>query len=245
MSFDVLVAIVIINMLATIALWQTTTTLRRTVQRSPDELKTPFTDALWKSKPITAKHQPPKVIAERFSSLVTETDKRFFRDFEDFADVMNWWFSSRYVESPWRLEELPDTELSDFLSDTPSFGRRYSIYHNQAKVGMLEVSAHLEPNVRAKIQVDYARLLPIFSIRDLFGGIEKHVCDPAERSEGQAAINACLTDALWQTQKITSRPRLLDSVDYGDLDFQIIGSAEFYFSRRGSDAFAKRKKQRL
>ena len=249
MSFNVLVAIVIINVLATLALWQTTTKLRRAVWHRPGELKKQFTDALWESKPIAPKHRPPKVIGEGFSSLVTDTDEQFFKDFEDFADVVNWWFANPNVGSPWRLEELPDTELMlNYGSDMPSFGRRYSIYHNQAKVGTLEVSPSLpETNVDAEISLDYARLLPVSTIRSLFGGIAEHICDrdPAvdERSKAQTAIDDCLIDALWRTQQV-SQYNVLDSQDYGNLDLRINGSAKWYFGRRGSAGFAKWKEQR-
>ena len=86
-------------------------------------------------------------------------------------------------------------------------------------------------------------------IRDLFGGIVQHICDddPAtkERSEARKAIDQCLINALWQTQRLSRYNRLLGSQDYGDLDLQIEGSAKWYFVRRGSAAFAERKKQRL
>jgi hypothetical protein len=53
--------------------------------------------------------------------------QQFFADFEDFADVVNWWLAAPHVGGPWRLQELPDAELSLDVSDSPPHGRRYAI----------------------------------------------------------------------------------------------------------------------
>jgi hypothetical protein len=129
-SFNVLVVIVILNALATIALW-------RNVARKPEKLKKQFIKALLHSEPIDPKHRQPKTIGEGWS--VGDKDRKFFTDFADFAGVANWWFSQPYIGwlgRPWRLQELPDTELKLTFSDSPTFGRRYDLYHNQVQVGI-------------------------------------------------------------------------------------------------------------
>jgi hypothetical protein len=51
---------------------------------------------------------------------------QFFSDFEDFANVVNWWLADPDVhpDNPWRLQELPKSELLK-LGDPeyPTYGR--------------------------------------------------------------------------------------------------------------------------
>jgi hypothetical protein len=237
MSFNVLVVIVVLNALATIALW-------RDAARKPERLKKRFIKALLESEPIEPKHRQPKTIGEGWG--VDDQDRKFFTDFADFADVANWRFSDPHVGEPWRLQELPDTGLKLDFSDSPSYGRRYDIYHNQVQVGKLELSAtHLAENkVFAEMNLEWVRLLPISTIRALLNGLAMHICDPDPKSEeyrqARTAINNCLIDTLWQAQQITE----FDGQGYGDLQLQFDGSAEWYFRRKGTDGFAEWKEQR-
>jgi hypothetical protein len=102
MSFNILVVIVILNAIATIALWQT-------AAQKPKKLKKKFIAALLRSKPIEPKHQRPTTIGEGWG--VYDQDRKFFADFDDFGDVVNWWFANPDVDGPWRLQELADTRL--------------------------------------------------------------------------------------------------------------------------------------
>lgn len=238
MSFnDVLVVIVILNAIATIVLW-------RTAARRPEKLKKKFFAALMDSKPIEPKHQRPLSIGEGWG--VYDQDRKFFTDFEDFADVVNWWFADPHVGGPWRLQELADTGLKLEFHDLPAYGRRYDIFHNQIRVGTLELSAVMDEDVIANINVEWVRLLAASTVRDLLVGIALHVCDPAPRSEGyrqaQAAITSCLTDTIWQMQRISRYDKPDDSPDYGELDLRLEGAAKFYFQRRGSAGFTDLKK---
>jgi hypothetical protein len=242
MSFNVLVVVVILNALATIALW-------RNVARKPEKLRKQFIKALLHSEPIEPKHRQPKTIGEGWG--VHEEDRKFFTDFADFADVANWWFSRPHVGEPWRLQELPDTGLKLDFSDEPTYGRRYDIYHNQVQVGKLELSTtYLSENkVFAQMNLERVRLLPISTIRALLNGLALHICDPDRTSDeyrqGRIAIDGCLTDTLWQSQRISEFDvQDGDLQDYGDLDLQLEGSAKWYFGRRGSGGFAEWKGQR-
>jgi hypothetical protein len=109
--------------------------------RKPQRPKKKFIKALRHSKPIVPKHQSPKAIGEKFESLVQAKDKAFFNDFKQFANVVNWWLSDPHVGGPWRLQELPDTDLvlHGSFDHGPTFGRRYAIFHNQVRLGELEV----------------------------------------------------------------------------------------------------------
>jgi hypothetical protein len=245
MSFDVLVVIVILNAIATITLW-------RTAAPRPEKLKKKFFAALMDNKPIVPRHQRPTIIGEDWG--VDDHDREFFADFEDFADVVNWWFADPDLKhQPWRLQELADTELRLGFHDAPTYGRRYDIYHNQVRVGTLELQAsyHYQQGkeVIANIEVEWVRLLHSSTIRDLLGVIALHICDPAPSSEGyrqaQAAITNCLINTLWQMQRITRYDRHDDSPDYGELSLRLDGAAEFYFDRRNTEVFTEQKKQRV
>jgi hypothetical protein len=89
MTFEILTIIVIVNVLATIELW-------RIAARRPVKLKRKFRDRLWRGKPITPKHEPPPPpTADMFvptaDSIVNDAlPEQFPRDFEDFANVINW-----------------------------------------------------------------------------------------------------------------------------------------------------------
>src|SRR5215510_11942735 len=102
MSFDFLTVVVIVNALATLVLW---------LERRPEKIKKKFRKQLYDTRPITPKHRPPKAIGGQFESLVSKEDRVFFADFADFANVVNWWLAGEYVQSRWRLQELPETEL--------------------------------------------------------------------------------------------------------------------------------------
>jgi hypothetical protein len=94
------------------------------------------------------------------------------------------------------------------------------------------------------MKLEWVRLLPISTIRALLDGLAMHICDPARTSEeyrqGRIAIDGCLIDTLWQTQRISE----FDVQDYGDLQLRLDGSAKWYFGRIGSEGFAKWKGQR-
>ncbi len=190
MAFEIIVVIVFINAMATIALWQA-------AARKPEKLKKKFFNALLHSDPIVPKHRPPKAIGEGFESLVREGHQKFFEDFEDFADVVNWWFADEYVGTRWRLQELPDTILKHDMSDMPNFGRRYEVFYNQVRVGTLEVSPDLlakKRSVYTNIQLEWVRLLSVYIIRELLGGIALHVCeaDPTTKEYAKARQSSIL-----------------------------------------------------
>ena len=122
--------------------------------------------ALWRSDPIVPKHNPPKVAGGEFSSVARDVDRRFFADFKDFADVINWWLAGESIVSRFRLQDLPagDRSLNVDYSDGPRLGRSFAIYYNQTHVGTLEIApankyTSENPGVNTNIQIDWARLL--------------------------------------------------------------------------------------
>ena len=84
-SYGVLVAVVIANLLMTTWLWG---------KFKRPKFKKDFLKQLWDDKPIIPKHQQPKSLGdERFKVCVNETDERFFADFADFGNVVNRWLA--------------------------------------------------------------------------------------------------------------------------------------------------------
>jgi hypothetical protein len=233
--FNILAVVVALNVMATISLWQA-------AARRPEKVKRKFFDALLNGEPITPRHQPPRAV----SSLASDEDRRFFRDFEDFAEVVNWWLADEHIGSSWRLQELPDTELKFQLSDMPMFGRRYSIFRNQVHIGALEVSPDYKhsterPAVRTEIQLWYARLLNYDDASEFLSAMAMHVCDMTEdRVQWRMAIETGMTRALWQSHHIAEFGK--DGEDYGEIQLQFNGSAAGYFQRRDVPAFIRRRR---
>lgn len=134
MSVEFLAVLVVLNIIATIALWVR-------AARRPPRPKKKFLRTLMHSKPITPKHEPPKVAGGQFKSVADDDDRRFFSDFAEFADVANWWLADDTVGTHWRLQELPDGDLSLNVDSSygPTLGRCYDIFHNQVRLGRLEI----------------------------------------------------------------------------------------------------------
>lgn len=232
MTFDILALIVFLNLMATVVLW-------REAVRKPPKLKKKFLTALLTSEPVVPKHQPPKVLGEDFPSLITEEDRLFFDDFTDFAGVVNWWLADKDVGRSWRLQELPETELGLTFYDEPHFGRRYGIFHNQVRVGALEVSPGFpyeaeNRSVGATIELDFVRLLRFDTIVEFFDDIAMHICDHDQNTNGYSQpkheIVHALMKVIWQTQEISEFG--MGSEDLGQLQLRLEGQASWYFVRR-------------
>ena len=98
-----------------------------------------------RSEPIKPKHQPPKELEplpahradehDQKTRWWLEMDRRFFADFAPFAKVVNWWLSAE-PGSRWRLQEVREHLRSGVGGD---IGRSYAIFHNQARIGTLEI----------------------------------------------------------------------------------------------------------
>ena len=213
--------------------------------------KKKFLKRLLHSKPVAPKHQPPSPL-KAGKEGITRAVQQFFADFEDFADVVNSWLADPHVGGPWRLQELPDAELSLGVSDSPTHGRRYAIFYNQERLGTVEVSDFFyrteAPRVITRLRVDYVRLLSFDAVRNFLSAIALHTCDASpdskEYSQATQAIDRAMTEVLWQTQQISTFG--MNGKDWGKLDLRLDGTAGWYFERRGAlrrnraGAFAKR-----
>jgi hypothetical protein len=178
MTFEILTIIVLVNLGLTIALWLS-------AARRPEKPKRKFRNRLWRSKPITPKHQPPPPLDEKQYGVDKET-LQFFSDFEDFANVVNAWLAGPYthhLSNQWRLQELPKSELSLWASHAgPAYGRTYAVFHNQVRLGEIEIEpdwrySSQNPRVTAHIELDWVRLLHFESFRSFLTDIAMHVSE--------------------------------------------------------------------
>ncbi len=152
---------------------------------------------------------------------------------------MNWELADHNFPSPWRLQELPDTELKVAHSDQPSFGRRYEIFHNQVRVGILELSAGYrytaeKPNLITRIDLKFIRLFSLEAIGSFLGVIIKHVCsddtNSQERAQATRAVESAVMRVLWENQRIHQHTR---DRHWGEIRVDIRGTASgWYFRRR-------------
>jgi hypothetical protein len=233
-STQVTAIVVALNAMATISLW-------RDAARKPPRPKKEFLQKLNRSEPIMPKHDPPKAVGGAFSSLATEHYRRFYAEFSEFAEVVNWWLADEHIGGPWRLQELPDGYVRLNVDDSsgPILGRSYTIFHNQVPLGRLEISPGYStagPAVRTEIQLEWVRLLSFESVSGFLRDIAMHVCDKTTKADlhfnVDHAIANALTQALWQTQEITEFEDL-DGQGWGELSLHLHGHVpDWYFQRR-------------
>jgi hypothetical protein len=221
--------------MATIALW-------RQAARRPEKLKKKFLNSLWRSKPITPKHQPPAPLKPNTRG-VDERVLQFFSDFEDFANVVNWWWLDPDLQNdgPWRLQELPKSELLMLgPPDSPSYGRCYAVFHNQVRLGKIEIQPQWEyhtanPLVRVHVELFWARLLALGTIRSFLIDIALHISEYREGTleylQTNQQIDLSMLDVLWETQEI-SQFGMENQPGHGEINLVLSGLASFYIDRR-------------
>ncbi len=227
MTFEFLSIVVFLNVLATIELW-------RRAARRPEKLKKKFLKHILDSNPITPKHQPPKT----FNSGPKK--QLFFDDFADFANVINHALADW---SRWRLQELPETDLTSALNLPPGWdgyvytpGRNYAVFYNQAQVGKLGVAPGAydadHPRVTTHIHLDCARLLPFDTIREFLKFIAGYTCihDDKEYFQAQQTIDRAMTEALWRSNQLDVQNFRVP--DTGKINLRLSGLASRYLESR-------------
>jgi hypothetical protein len=224
--------IVLVNLGLTIELW-------RRVARQAEKPKKKFRDRLWWGKPITPKHEPPPP-HEAGIMMGVRNPQQFSSDFEDFANVINWHLVD-YYDSPWRVQELPTFELSKLAVFSPAYGRRYAVFHNQARIGEIELKpdnlySTETPGVTLHIELNWVRLLPLKTTRDFLTHVAWNTFEfqrgTLEFFEMNQKIDLALMDVLWKTQRISEFG--LDESGYGQITVELKGLASSYLegSRR-------------
>lgn len=146
--------------------------------------------------PIEPKHlRPTSLTGDEPPSSAREEEHYFFADFDMFGDLLN-----RPYEAigPWRLQELADTKFRRY----GNFGRRYSIFYNQADIGIVEIhampgyDAETKPEVVTEIEISHARLLPFYQV---VAFLEVIAGNTASGSVAKATIDRALLASVWDT----------------------------------------------
>ena len=152
------------------------------------------------------------------------------------------------MDERWRLEELADNRLRLFSQEPPpEYGRRYSIFHGQAKVGVLELQhgndyCEEKAVVLTAIELHSVRLIRLEALRALLEGVATHVTDyereGPEQTGARAQIDRAIQQVLWNIQGVSEFPSELNETDWGELECRFSGSAFYYL------AHPKRRAQR-
>jgi hypothetical protein len=209
---------------------------------------------LWRSDPIVSKHHPPYFDAGQFEGFLIAREalryREFFTDFEEFADVMNWWLANmgKYVASRFRLQDLPDDRVgSQWWNDQKGHwersgatrGRSFRLYYNQYPVGLLQVNPGLgyttgTPEVSADVEIERAQNFSYQELTTFLDAVAEYLVKPDRKSDGRIAagrdIEAALMQTLWGTDEGNrgryDRPDFQE--DLRPLFVRFNGSAELY-----------------
>jgi hypothetical protein len=239
MTYEVLIIIVVINAVATLSLWRKVATKSN---RSP-KLNEKAATALWRSDPIIPKHDRPKAAGGKWSSLARDVDRQFFADFQDFAEVVNWWLADEFTASRFRLQDLPngDRNLNVEFSDGPRLGRSFAIYYNQTRVRRLEIAPAYRhystecPQVYTNIEINWGRFFGYEELTGFLDGIALHVTSCDDRRNAQHSIQSAPTKTLWDHYRISQYDNP-DFEEWGELAVSFGGAAVFYIERRDAPA---------
>ena len=217
---------VLLNAGATITLWQR-------AARRPEKLKKKFRNRFWNGKPITPKHEPPPPLKASDTYRVRKEELQFSNDFEDFAEVVNWWLADpdAYHRNSWRLQELPKSELLALGQFGPTYGRTYAVFHNQVRIGKIQINPDWEygtesPEVWAHVELDWVRLLDFGTIRGFLINIAQHVSEPRSTLEWLQTIqeiDLAMTRVLWETQEISQFKFKMDEPSHGEIKVYLDG----------------------
>ncbi len=153
--------------------------------------------------PIVPKHdRPSSLTGDGYAGSTSSHEHSFFEWFDMFTELANRQMSSE----PWRFQEKSDTELRSSF-DSPSYGRRYDIFHNQLQVGLIEISADLlhkfspdDPNVRTEIELTNVRLLQFQEVLGFLNWVAAWLAvDATEQVPIEIKMQnlSAMTECLW------------------------------------------------
>jgi hypothetical protein len=250
MSYEALSIIAAINAVATLWLILAGRQMDVIKANRPARLNKKAAKLLWRSDPIAPRHNSPKIDVSKFSGIFARSEREFFLDFKEFADVMNSWladdFGRNVTPSRFRLQDEPDDEVGRIVRTTgPTRGRCFQVFYNQYPVGKLEIQpcdyTTETPHVWTDVEIDMARYLRYDELTRFLRDIAGHVTNSNPRHprsdypEARLTIEAALTEALWGSYE-NSRGRYDwgETEDRGQLLVRFQGQAEWYISRRAS-----------
>jgi hypothetical protein len=208
-----------------------------------------FLRRLLHSDPIEPRYRAAQSIEEDSPTFfMTDAYRRFFQDFDVFAELMN----GHFKNTPWRLQEIGDPSLKHFGEDYPQHGRRFDVFYNQACIGILEINPDFKydtrsnPIVRAYVGLAEARLLSYDKIQLFLTAIAHNLAGGTSESFAAAkqAIDAALLRTLWnanpwdQSESISSfdKKSTASPDAAGELTWRASGSAAPYLEWRKRSA---------
>jgi hypothetical protein len=238
MSYETVVAIVVCNAAATLLIFLGMLGMGFTKANRPVRLPRKATKLLWRSDPIVPKHDPPE-------GPEHDADRVFFEDFKDFAHVINWHLSDKYVGSGFRLEDLPSphVQVVVFVGSNRERvfppGRCFKLYYNQYPVGRLQIHpAHgyttKKSVVYAEVVIDRARNLRYGELMKFLGVIADFVAGRNPESDGhiesRRSIETALVETLWGNYENDQGRGSFDAWEGDDkgLVVRFKGRAEWY-----------------
>ena len=174
-----------------------------------------------------------------FASCVTDQDRQLFEDFDLFASKVNRVYvaAGSWKGGPWRLQDLPNALIDRY--DHPHHGRRYDVFYNQARLGMVEIEAGFryvatDPKVFSTIRLKHVRLLPFDSVYGFLFTIAGDVSSGSaqEFASAERAIQLALLAAVWQLSRE-------EASDGGSNELTLVGSAADYLRYKRERAAQK------
>lgn len=201
---------------------------------------------MWSAPTYIADISAPKF--EPLRKSLDQSEAKFFYEFDDFADVMNWYLAD---DASWRLQELPDTDVGT-AETGPMFGRTYAVFYNQIEVGKLEIHprsyyGNKDRTITTHLKLDWVRLLAYDRLVGFLTGLAGHVVDQdkqtGEYSAATNAINQAMLKTLWENYRISEFDLPdFENVNWGELELYFQGTPTWYFERRDGQGFAEVKR---
>ena len=120
---------------------------------------------------------------------------------------MNWWLADEFTTSRISAARLPDGDrsLDINIDGGPTLGRAFSIYHGQTSVGRLKISPHhkytsAHPEVRASLEIDWARFFGFAELTGFFHDVASHVTTgDAQNTDAHRSIQSALVKTRYGT----------------------------------------------
>jgi len=187
--------------------------------------------------PIMPKHDHPSSLAgDGYAGSTLPHEFSFFEWFDLFAELAN----RQMGDEPWRFQEKSNTVLSSSF-EGPSYGRRYDIFHNQLKIGLIEVSADVfqeftpdAPYVNTEIKLEHVRLLPFHEVIGFLNWVAGRLAvgeDQRVPVEIKMQNLTAMTECLWPVEE-------LDDPAWTELSVMWDGKATHYIHWRAKHGSA-------
>jgi len=172
-------------------------------------------------EPIKVKHDTP-------GSPTLDGKQQWGAERHDFECFQSLWYFPHWINKlysdlsePIRLQELQDTRIRGSRADEgPAYGRRYDIYYNRCKIGLLEVCAGLDrvfdpvdKSVDVEITIDGVppTVLPYSDVYGFLSTVASLVTSrkkpkyahlpngETEYDDAMSNIRTAMTELMWNT----------------------------------------------